>query len=240
MRQRLYGGVRGSLCKEALYSINEDRKVWFVLDELAALGVLPGLSPLMTEGRKYGACVIAGLQSLNQLYEHYGQHAGSKIFGQFGTLCFFRNQEESIVRMISNMCGTETITRQSKNTSFGANEFRDGVSYNEQQTKKQLVTQNDISNLAVGECYMLLPEPEVRLAKVQTPKSEVPAKNEGFVQGKMLAAEEYPAATTFATDDVLAIENMGIADSMSTATEKEKNTETKEDSDGIEPETSIT
>ena len=107
--------------------IDEDRRVWFVLDELAALGVLPGLSPLMTEGRKYGACVLAGLQSLNQLYEHYGHHAGSKIFGQFGTLCFFRNQEESIVRMISNMCGTETITRQQKNTSFGANEFRDGL-----------------------------------------------------------------------------------------------------------------
>jgi len=116
--------------------IDENRRVWFGLDELAALGVLPGLSPLMTEGRKYGVCVIAGLQSLNQLYEHYGYHAGSKIFGQFGTLCFFRNQEEGIVRMISNMCGTETITRQQKNTSFGANEFRDGVSYNEQETKK--------------------------------------------------------------------------------------------------------
>jgi type IV conjugative transfer system coupling protein TraD len=167
--------------------IDEDRRVWFVLDELAALGVLPGLSPLMTEGRKYGACVLAGLQSLNQLYEHYGHHAGSKIFGQFGTLCFFRNQEESIVRMISNMCGTETITRQSKNTSFGANEFRDGVSYNEQQTKKQLVTQNDISNLAVGECYMLLPEPEVRLAKVQTPESKIAVKNEGFMQNLTIA-----------------------------------------------------
>ena len=115
--------------------IDEKRRVWFVMDELAALGVLPGLSPLMTEGRKYGACVLAGLQSLNQLYEYYGHHAGSKIFGQFGTLCFFRNQEESIVRMISNMCGSETITRQQKNTSFGANEFRDGVSFTEQQTK---------------------------------------------------------------------------------------------------------
>mgnify|MGYP001039843408 CR=1 FL=1 len=162
--------------------IDVDRRIWFVLDELAALGVLPGLSPLMTEGRKYGACVLAGLQSLNQLYEYYGHHGGSKIFGQFGTLCFFRNQEESIVRMISNMCGTETITRQQKNTSFGANEFRDGVSYNEQQTKKELVTQNNISSLATGECYILLPEPETRLAKVQTPEAKVKAKQEGFVQ----------------------------------------------------------
>lgn len=180
--------------------INENRRVWFVLDELASLGVLPGLSPLMTEGRKYGACVLAGFQSLNQLYEHYGHHAGSKIFGQFGTLCFFRNQEESIVRMISNMCGTETITRQQKNTSFGANSYRDGVSYNEQQTKKELVTQNDISSLAVGRCYVLLPEPQVRLTKMQTSKATVTAKNEGFVQTTRL--QELPSIVDLATDEI--------------------------------------
>lgn len=182
--------------------INENRRVWFVLDELASLGVLPGLSPLMTEGRKYGACVLAGLQSLNQLYEHYGHHAGSKIFGQFGTLCFFRNQEESIVRMISNMCGTETITRQQKNTSFGANSYRDGVSYNEQQTKKELVTQNDISSLAVGRCYVLLPEPQVRLTKIQTSKATVAAKNEGFVQTTRQQKQKLPSMVDLATDEV--------------------------------------
>ena len=181
--------------------IDEDRRVWFVLDELAALGVLPGLSPLMTEGRKYGACVIAGLQSLNQLYEYYGHHAGSKIFGQFGTLCFFRNQEESIVRMISNMCGTETITRHQKNTSFGANTYRDGVSYNEQQTKKELVAQNDISSLAVGECYMLLPEPETRLVKIQTPKSTVTAKHAGFIQTTKQNDQEQLSIVNIDTDE---------------------------------------
>ncbi len=170
--------------------IDEKRRVWFVMDELAALGVLPGLSPLMTEGRKYGACVLAGLQSLNQLYEYYGHHSGSKIFGQFGTLCFFRNQEDSIVRMIRNMCGTETITRQQKNTSFGANEFRDGVSYNEQETKKELVTHNDISSLAIGQCYMLLPEPATRLVKIQTPESRINSKHVGFLQSTKLLTKE--------------------------------------------------
>lgn len=187
--------------------IDEKRRVWFVMDELAALGVLPGLSSLMTEGRKYGACVLAGLQSLNQLYEYYGHHAGSKIFGQFGTLCFFCNQEESIVRMISNMCGSETITRQQKNTSFGANTFRDGVSYNEQQTKKELVAQNDISSLAVGECYMLLPEPKTRLAKIQTPKSTIINKNEYFKQTTKQTDQETLSIANIDTDELQGISN---------------------------------
>lgn len=49
--------------------IDQNRRLWFVLDELAALGNLPALSPLMTEGRKYGACIMACLQNLSQLNE---------------------------------------------------------------------------------------------------------------------------------------------------------------------------
>lgn len=165
--------------------IDKNRRVWMVIDELPALGVLPALSSLMTEGRKYGACVIACMQSLNQLFDKYGQYEGSYIFGQFGTSFFFRNTEPAIAKMISAMCGTKTITRQQKNTSFGAHEFRDGVSYSEQQQKSLLVEIKDLANLGRGECYTLSAEPAVRLAKIQTPKAVIADRQEGFVQKKI-------------------------------------------------------
>lgn len=160
--------------------INDQRRVWFVIDELAALGKLPALGGLMAEGRKYGACVLAGLQSLNQIYAHYGQHDGSTIFGQFGSKFFFRTDEPTIGKMISSMCGTETVTRQQKNTSFGANTYRDGQSYTEQEKSRNLVEYSDLTKLAVGECYVLLPEPEVRLSKIQVPEKNMSDKNPGF------------------------------------------------------------
>ena len=162
--------------------INKERKIWTVLDELARLGNLPALSPIMSEGRKYGVCVIAALQSLNQLYDSYGQYAGSSIFGQFGTTFFFRNTETSIGKLFSSMSGTETITRQQKNTSFGANEFRDGVSYNEHQQRKELVEYSELSNLQTGECYTFLPEPKVKLSKMQVPEDRGEDKNQNFIQ----------------------------------------------------------
>ena len=162
--------------------INKERKIWTVLDELARLGNLPALSPIMSEGRKYGVCVIAALQSLNQLYDSYGQYAGSSIFGQFGTTFFFRNTETSIGKLFSSMSGTETITRQQKNTSFGANEFRDGVSYNEHQQRKELVEYSELSNLQTGECYTFLPEPKVKLSKMQVPEDRGKDKNQNFIQ----------------------------------------------------------
>ena len=162
--------------------IDKKRRVWCVFDELASLGNLPALSPLMAEGRKYGACVVASLQSLNQIYDHYGAYAGSSIFGQFGTCFFFRNTEPAIAKMFSSMCGTETITRQQKNTSFGANDFRDGVSYQETEKKKELVEYNQLASLAVGECYTLLPEPKVRLSKMQIPQDKGADITQGFIQ----------------------------------------------------------
>jgi len=186
--------------------ITKDRRVWTIIDELPALGRLPALSPLMAEGRKYGACVLAGMQSLNQLYSQYGHYDGSTIFGQFGTSFFFRNTEPTIAKMISSMCGSETITRQQKNTSFGANEFRDGVSYNEQQQRKSLVEPDDLASLAIGQCYVLLPEPAVRLAKIQTEEVTVKEKHQGFLEkeGSVPKNKE----SELLDQDQLTIENM--------------------------------
>ena len=89
--------------------IDKNRRVWCIFDELASLGLLPSLPPLMSEGRKYRACVVAALQSLNQLYDNYGHYGGSSIFGQFGTSFFFRNTEPAIAKLFSDMCGTETL-----------------------------------------------------------------------------------------------------------------------------------
>jgi type IV secretory pathway TraG/TraD family ATPase VirD4 len=143
----------------------------------------------MAEGRKYGACVLSGLQSLNQLYSNYGQYEGSTIFGQFGTNFFFRNNEPAIAKTVSSICGRETIYRQQKNTSFGAHEFRDGVSYSEQQQQKDLVEYSDLAGLAVGECFVLLPEPQVRIVKLQTTEVKLPNKNAGFMQSENLTTE---------------------------------------------------
>ncbi|MBP7190629.1 MAG: type IV secretion system DNA-binding domain-containing protein, partial [Rickettsiaceae bacterium] len=148
---------------------NDKRRFWTVIDELAALGNLPAMDILLREGRKYGACVIAGLQSVNQLYKNYGQYAGSTIFGQFATKFFFKTDEPVIAGIISSMCGTQVIHQQKKNISFGANEFRDGQSYSEQEQRKELVEYSDIASLKVGECFLLLPVPEVRVSRITVP-----------------------------------------------------------------------
>jgi len=160
---------------------NEQRRVWFVLDELAALKNLPGLAPLMQEGRKYGACVLAGLQSANQLFANFGQYQGSTLFGQFGTHLLFQTQELAMLKLASELGGTNTITKQQKNISFGAHEYRDGVSFNEHEREKPRLEVSLITQLNVGEVICLLPLNKQRIAKLQVPLAKVKEKQPGFL-----------------------------------------------------------
>lgn len=162
--------------------VPQDRKIWFVMDELASFGKFPSLAKLMQEGRKYGACVIAGMQSSSQLFSNYGQGDASNLFGLFKTKFAFQSDDPMMAKLYSSVFGRETIVRQAKNTSFGANTFRDGVSYSEQQQTKPLVDIDDFASLSIGECYVLLPEPQVRLSKLQTPIAKLKNKNSGFIE----------------------------------------------------------
>lgn len=162
--------------------INEQRRFWFVIDELASLGKLGGLSTLLNEGRKYGASIIASTQSVSHLFELYGHYLGNSIFGQFATKFFFRNDEPLMAKIITDIFGQIEYQTKQKNTSFGANEHRDGVSYTEAERRKPLITADKLARLADLECFVGLPEPEVRIAKIQLPKvTNVPQINEGYV-----------------------------------------------------------
>ena len=161
-----------------------NRRVWFIMDELAAFGRFPSLAKLMQEGRKYGTCVVAGLQSSSQLFAHYGQGDASNLFALFKTKFAFQSDDPMMGKLYSSICGSESVTRQQKNTSFGANTLRDGISYNEQQQEKPLVKLDDFASLGVGECYTLLPLPAVRLSKMQTPEAKRKDKNLGFIEAK--------------------------------------------------------
>lgn len=165
---------------------------------------------------------VLSTNATEPLYEHYGHHNGSSIFGQFGTNFFFRNNEPEIGKLISNMCGTESVTKHQKNTSFGANEFRDGVSYNEHTQKKNLIEYSDVASLKTRECFVLFPEPEVRLAKIEVPAAKIKDKNKGFVRKELKDFQEYTFSDNDETEDnsvdkeVLDVSTKSVHHSMST------------------------
>ncbi len=144
-----------------------NRRFWIIADELASLKKLDILPQSLAELRKYGGCVLVALQSLNQLYEIYGHHNASTMFGQFATKFIFRTSESQIAKVISEMSGLLEYKEQQQNTSYGAHEHRDGISYTEQERRRPLITIDDLSSLSDLECFAMLSEPRVRVARMR-------------------------------------------------------------------------
>jgi len=138
---------------------DSERRLWFILDELPALQQLPSLEVAMAESRKYGGCVLAGIQSYPQLYHIYGQHRAQSILDLFNTKIFFRNADPAITQWISKVLGEAEITEHHENLSYGAHSIRDGVSLSLQTRTKPLVLPTEIANLHDREAFLKFPGP---------------------------------------------------------------------------------
>jgi type IV conjugative transfer system coupling protein TraD len=144
-----------------------NRRFWLIIDELPAIKKLPSLPLALAEFRKYGGCILSGLQSMNQLTEQYGYYEAATMLGQFNTKFIFRTDEQNIANQISEMFGKVEYQESSENLSYGAHEMRDGVSFGKVERSKQLVTIDDIASLQNLECYVKLPDTHCRVAKIK-------------------------------------------------------------------------
>lgn len=138
-------------------SENRERRLWFVMDELPALQKLEALQALLSKGRKYGACVLGGIQSMSQFEEIYGHQGAKTILNLFNSKFFFRMEDVSACEQISKWIGEEEIEESKEGLSYGAHQMRDGVSLNTQKSNRRLVMPTEISQLKDLECYVKLP-----------------------------------------------------------------------------------
>ncbi len=143
----------------ALMVLPEDytRRLWFIIDELAALQKLPSLPMGLAEGRKYGGCFLVGFQSKPQLEEIYGRQTAEAMLDLFNTKVFFRCTEPSTQAWVSKVLGDKEEIEPQENISYGANSMRDGVSLSHHTRQKPLVMPTELSQLKDLEAYIKLP-----------------------------------------------------------------------------------
>lgn len=156
-----------------------ERRVWFVMDELPALQKLRALEPILSKGRKYGACVLAGLQDMAQFNQIYGHNGAKTILNLFNTKFFFRFNEVESAEYLSRWLGEEEIEEFKENLSYGAHQMRDGVSLTEQKSIKKLVLPTEILRLPTMHCYVVYPG-AYPLSKLETTLNKVDEQHEPF------------------------------------------------------------
>lgn len=125
----------------------EQKRTWFILDELPLIGRISSLLTLLTNGSKHGAAVIAGIQTVAQLREAYGQEQAQTILATLGTWLTLRVSDAETADYMSRAIGDEEIRRvvQSGCESSKSSEF--GKNWQEQYTTQRVVMPSELQNL---------------------------------------------------------------------------------------------
>jgi type IV conjugative transfer system coupling protein TraD len=136
---------------------DNDRRLWFIIDELPSLQKLSSLKTALAEVRKYGGCLLAGVQNSPQLFDTYGHYQAQSILDLFNTKIFFRNTDPHTAQWISKALGETEITEQVENLSYGAHTIRDGVSLSPHTRIHSLVLPTEVASLENFEAFIKFP-----------------------------------------------------------------------------------
>ena len=160
------------------------RRLWLVLDELAALGRVQSLAEALTQGRKFGLCAVAGLQTVAQLKESYGQFGSQVLLSCFSSQLILRAPDPDTARWCSDSIGQRHVIR--KVSSESQNSSGGGKSESDQHAIEAAVLPSEIQNLPKLNGFLRLADApaimQVRLSPRDWPQAAVPyqAREAGF------------------------------------------------------------
>lgn len=136
--------------------MGDNKNIWLIMDELPAMGKIPSLKTALAEARKYGGCLVAGVQNIHQFIDIYGRSLAMNLLDQFNTRFIFRVGDQETAQMSSKLLGAQEIEETKESFSYGANTMRDGVNLNTVEKKQELVMPTEIMTLAPLTCYVKL------------------------------------------------------------------------------------
>lgn len=141
---------------EAMREGEGDRRLWFIVDELDALGPIEGLKDALARLRKFGGRCVLGFQSIAQVSSTYGAGEAQTIVENCGNTLILRcsgSEGGGTSRFASRLIGErEVIRRQiSEGHSHGGFLARDGARYStnvsEQHVTETAVMASELEQL---------------------------------------------------------------------------------------------
>lgn len=128
----------------------DQKRVWFVIDELASLQKLPQLHTAITEGRKGRNPVVLGFQGKAQLEYLYG-HLAEVMLSQPATSVWLTTKEPNAGEWVSKFIGKVEIERL-RETHFDGT--RAGRNFTIDRQVEPLVLESEISGLPDLHAFM--------------------------------------------------------------------------------------
>ena len=145
---------------------DRNRRLWLLLDELAALGRVQALSDALTQGRKFGLCACAGLQTVAQLRGAYGLQGAQTLLSCFSSQLILRAGDPETADWGSRLLGDQQLSRRVRSEGSGSGGSHSGES--EQISIERVVLPSEIAGLPDRRGFLKLAG-DFPIARVEIP-----------------------------------------------------------------------
>jgi type IV secretory pathway TraG/TraD family ATPase VirD4 len=137
--------------EQSVEGANADAKrLWFIVDELDALGQIDGLKDALARLRKFGGRCVLGFQSISQVSSTYGHGDAHTIVENCGNTLILRcsaSEGGGTARFASQLIGEREVMRTTVSKSRRPNEIIGSVSHSEHFAVEPAVLPSQIEQL---------------------------------------------------------------------------------------------
>ena len=132
------------------HTADEAGHLWFVVDELDALGQIDGLKDALARLRKFGGRCVLGFQSIAQVSSTYGHGDAHTIVENCGNTLILRcsaSEGGGTARFASQLIGEREVLRTSVSRSRRISELTGSISHSEHLNVESAVLPSQIEQL---------------------------------------------------------------------------------------------
>jgi len=158
----------------------EEQRLWFVVDELDALGQIDGLKDALARLRKFGGRCVLGFQSIAQVSSTYGSGEAQTIVENCGNTLILRcsgSEHGGTSQFASRLIGEREVTRVTSSRSRRPTEFFASITQTEHTGVEAAVMGSEIEQLPDLRGYLkLASSPGWQRVRLRAPVQQLPAE----------------------------------------------------------------
>lgn len=166
-----------------------DRRIWFILDELADLPRVDNMARLLPEGRKFGAAVVLTFQALGQMRHRYGPQIAESMLGCCNTKLFLQTIDSETRVWASQTIGDCEVEIQTMTDALANGDDAPRTTLSKTRKTRPAILESEL-RLPKYEGFLLFPD-GLPVARVKMTADHLTlrgaAKHRGFIPGDMKA-----------------------------------------------------
>jgi len=157
----------------------ENRRIWFCIDEIGSLDQISVLFDLLTVGRSKGGCMVVANQDLGKIEDVYGRPNKMTFYNNFNTGFFLRLNDPDTAEFLSRSIGEREIIKRMEGRQLSPKDYGDRKTINDQDKIEKLMLPSEFMH--IPDFRAIVKFSAYGVSEVEIPREFYEVRGEHFV-----------------------------------------------------------